>query len=616
MNDRDALRARTIDWAARLPLIGEPEIARLLGVSEHDARRLAHDLVRLGWLESLEPGSRELDPRRRYVLRAEAVPALADAVGVSKVERELPVRLRDTLHRVTQFEITVGVARLLADLADHVRRSGLGELADARSLPLGLVSREQWWLAGTSGYGCLREGTQWAPFMVAWDRAAAPDDHRRARVRAWANARADVARRWGPDGLATMLLVCPGERERAVWEQALLKRREEDPYTAPSVLLTTREALRVDGVGGRIWRRPGDRDARFLVKAIGWGSAPPITTSWLSDSPDRVTDLAPRQGESIRGWARAEMTRRAGGPIWRRIGAIAAVLEPGERAIVDWIARFELLAAADLAAFRNESAALVERRLERVVHCDLVCTAPLNDRSIYEREVRMDRDSEARYVLTEQGIRFLAERADVPVAVFRERGGIRPRKRRDGQHGAVRHVEHTIGTNRALAQFARDARASGGRLIETRNDAESAWSFTDSDGREYWIRPDASGIVELGGERFPFVLEYDRGTLDAGDFRGKFEGYRRFYARQAWRSRYPREPLLLFVCVDSRAESRVARALEAEAPELPALLTSEWRSDANPSNQDGLLGSIWNSPRPSSHAGALSPSLFRVRASI
>ena len=230
----------------------------------------------------------------------------------------------------------------------------------------------------------------------------------------------------------------------------------------------------------------------------------------------------------------------------------------------------------------------------------------------------MTHDDDVRYVLTEQGMRFLAARAGVPPSTFGKHGAVTyvPEAEQEHPERAVRHVEHTLGLNRFMVRLARDARARGWKLAEWRNEAESTCRFVDATGRAAWIRPDAAGVIDADGERVPFVLEYDRGTLDAGDFRGKFEGYRRFYARQAWRSRYAREPLLLFVCVDSRAESRVARALEAEAPELPALLTSEWRSDANPSNQDGLLGSIWNSPRSSSHAGAFSPSPFRVRASI
>ena len=43
-----------------------------------------------------------------------------------------------------------------------------------------------------------------------------------------------------------------------------------------------------------------------------------------------------------------------------------------------------------------------------------------------------------------------------------------------------------------------------------------------------WIRPDGSGVIAVSGRRAPFLLEYDRGTLDSGDFAAKFGGYRRY----------------------------------------------------------------------------------------
>ena len=201
----------------------------------------------------------------------------------------------------------------------------------------------------------------------------------------------------------------------------------------------------------------------------------------------------------------------------------------------------------------------------------------------------MDRNHETRYVLTEKGIRFLAEQAGVTPAVLQKRGGIRPRKGWTGdQQPGVRHVEHTIGTDRVLARLATDARAKGGRLVEVRNDAESACGFTDARGRASAVRPDASGIVEVAGIRLPFLLEYDRGTLDAGDFRGKFEGYRRYYAGQHWRAAFEREPLLLFVCVDARAERRVLDGARSGSSAAPLLATTEVRC-----GRSGAFEAIW-----------------------
>lgn len=601
-----------LDWIGRLPLCGEAELARLLDLGEQTVRRLISELTRLAWIESLEPASQELQPRPRYLVRVRAVPALASAVGLTNMERELPVGLRETLERVTRFEIIVGINRLLADLAAHVRRTGEAELVDARSLPLRLAGRNRWWPVGANGYGCLRDGDTWAPFLIVWDRVLAPDSHRRARVRAWTDARTALDGHWGKGGLPPVLVVCPGEHERVVWEQALLKARIDHPFTLPFVLMTTREALATPGAGGSVWRRPGDGDAVRLIDVVGWGEQPPFTMPLLSDAPGRASSVVCERGESLRAWARDEVVHRPDGPLWRQIGALAIVLPPGERAIVEWVGQHPPLAADELAVFRNESRTLTDRRLEWGIRCGLVRRAPApGGRAVSEKEVHMNADTEVRYVLTDKGIEFLARRAGVTAAALQASGRVKPKKlwAGDGQSG-VRHVEHAIGINRFLARLAADARAAGGRLVDARNDAESAHGFADAHGRASAIRPDASGVVAVAGTRFAILLEYDRGTLDGGDFRGKFEGYRRYYEGGAWRGRFAEEPLLLFVCANDAAERRVIRAATEVAQAMPLFTTAEWRISRD---NAGALGGVWvrinaeSRANPTPHPGTGAP---------
>ena len=68
--------ARTLEWIARPPLCGEPDLAGLLGIDAIDARHLVHELARRGWVESIEPGSPEIELRRLACIREEALPAL------------------------------------------------------------------------------------------------------------------------------------------------------------------------------------------------------------------------------------------------------------------------------------------------------------------------------------------------------------------------------------------------------------------------------------------------------------------------------------------------------------------------------------------------------------
>lgn len=205
----------------------------------------------------------------------------------------------------------------------------------------------------------------------------------------------------------------------------------------------------------------------------------------------------------------------------------------------------------------------------------------------------MNHDDDVRYVLTEQGMRFLAARAGVPPSTFGKHGAVThvPAAEREHPQRAVRHVAHTLGINRFMVGLTRDARACGSLLAEWRNEAESTCRFVDRTGRAAWIRPDASGVVDTGGERVPFLVEYDRGTLDAGDYQGKFQGYRRYYATEAWRTAFNREPVLLFVCSHDEAERRVIRAATVvPRAVLPLVSTTEWRITHA---RDGALGDVW-----------------------
>src|SRR5690606_38118358 len=133
----------------------------------------------------------------------------------------MPVERNDLLRRVASIEVTAGVNHLCAALADELRRAGHGELGDARSLPLGGPAAARWWLPGVDGYGCLRAGRLSAPFLVVWDRAAAPDVHRRRRAALWQRDVTKVRGHWGRAGLPPLLIVCRTMREVAVWRGAL-----------------------------------------------------------------------------------------------------------------------------------------------------------------------------------------------------------------------------------------------------------------------------------------------------------------------------------------------------------------------------------------------------------
>ncbi|MYK69166.1 MAG: hypothetical protein F4020_06365, partial [Gammaproteobacteria bacterium] len=209
-------------------------------------------------------------------------------------------------------------------------------------------------------------------------------------------------------------------------------------------------------------------------------------------------------------------------------------------------------------------------------------------------------------LLTPLGLRLLARRDGVPVRRYARLAGVSaPHASAAGSaspSGAtppVRHRAHQLGLNSAVAWLASKARAGGGQLAACRNEAQSTSRFRHGGGTS-WVRPDASGVLVLGGRALPFLLEYDRGTLDSGDFRAKLAGYGRYYAGDAWRHDFDEAPGLLFVCSDGRAEERVARAVrrfgEGSGSPLPVLLTTDQLREWSAGSRGGLLGPVWRTP--------------------
>ena len=397
-----------------------------------------------------------------------------------------------------------------------------------------------------------------------------------------------LARRWGAGGLPPILVVCPSERELSVWEQAILRHQEDGGVDPIDVLLANGGELARHGGGDAGWRVPGRSQAASLMERLGWGTPPPVTRVCLPESLDALPEPPPRAA-SVRAWAATLATVDTPGPIWQSVGMLALSIGATDRPLIEWIARHPLLSAPELAALLNESQSLVQRRLERLVRCGAV-RAAATPASEGERNRSTDR-----YVVTELGMRTLAARAGVPPTTFARYGGVTvPDFARPNEAPRViRHAKHTIGVNRFFARLTRDARRTGWRLEEWRNEAESTRRFVAADGRTSWIRPDGAGALTRGQHSCSFLLEYDRGTLDGGDYPAKFAGYRRYFAAQEWRGDFPNEPMLLFVCSDDRAERRVVGALRAKAAGLPTLVTAEWRYERVDGPNASTLGSIW-----------------------
>ncbi len=285
-----------LEWIARLPLLGEPELARLLGIEEVDARGVRRLLERQGWIEWFVPGTDAIEQRRLSFVREEAMPELAAAGDIAQIAlpAHLPVLRRDTLARIARVELTASVNRFFSELTAWPDLPRL-ELEDARSLPLTASPAERWWLPALEGYGCLRAGALRAPFFVAWDRTAAPDQHRTRRVGAWIAAAPTVAAHWGAEGLPPLLLVCAGQRARSTWERSIGQAADRTAARPAEILLISARELAVDGPAGGDLARSGDRPVRLTAGAarVGGGAiVPTVAIARRTRSPDAADDHA------------------------------------------------------------------------------------------------------------------------------------------------------------------------------------------------------------------------------------------------------------------------------------------------------------------------------------
>lgn len=569
-DERAALLARGLEWVRRLPLLRDRELGLLLGLAEADARFLLWDLARELRVTSTAHSSAELDPRARLWF------ACADAGDPTT--SGAPSRRADLLDRIARIEITAGVNRLLARVGADARDAHGAELAAATSLPFAAPRSERWWPPGVEAYGCLRAGRLSAPFFVAWDRPGAPDAHRRQRVANWALAHDDVTRAWTDTAIPPVLVVCADERSRVVWEREIERRAERSEGVGPHVLVTTALEVRDAGEAAAIWRAPGRPDATPLVEGLRWAECPPRFPIEARALPRRM-DRLPE--EPLRTWATRMLI--APGRCSRRewLAAFGTIGDPEEKELLRWLGRHPLLSAAELAALLGREVALLERRLDRLALCGAVFVEGADGQRM-------------RYSLQRRGIEYLAARDGVPPRRYERHAGfsVPPLDPHNPAGVAVVHREHLLGLNGFAAELAEDARAAGWRLV-WRNEAQSTRRFVDEDGR-WWIRPDASGELRRGDRVQPFLLEYDRGTLDGGDYGPKLAAYARYYRLERWREEFGREPGLLFACVDARAEKRVLRMVRGLDGALPVLVTSGDRSEHRV--EGGLLGPGWRTP--------------------
>jgi len=527
---RDAVR-----WLARLPFLGVHDLALLTGQPEPDVEGALREMKQDGLVDAATPSSPELDGAPLYVLTEPTRRWLRSTLDGETVQT-LPLAWRDIVHWLARLEATVALNAFAAGLAASLH-SADHEVSDFHVLP---VRRPQdaWWPPGVQGYGCIRTVAGAAPFFVFVDRAGAPSAHRAALIAGWYRFR-EGPQPWGYD-IPPILALCPGQAREGQWARAVLASAERRDAVPLRVLLTSAVAG-TDGFGLRTWQPvagPGRAALMEWLPVRHWDHLA------LSSAP--LPDLGPpapgEERQPLHRWAREVANGAIGATTLERTAALSLTTSEVEKRLLECLARHPLLSEADLATVLHRDRRLVRSAIERATTQGLIAHVERSD------------DRCRRYCLASAGLRTLALRDGVPVRRYARHAPVTVLTAAEGERvpTLLQQYEHTVGANSFFIAWL-EGPPGGPPLLSWLSAAESAIRF-ESGGRRRWLRPDGAGALLIGHQRFPFLLEWDRGTERPPVLAEKLARYEEFFRSHTTAAN---EPTVLFVTTSPQREDLV-----------------------------------------------------------
>ncbi len=560
---RDALR-----WLARLPFLGVHDLALLTGQPEPDVEGVLREMKQDWLVDAVTPSSPELDSAPLYVLTEPTRRWLRSSLDGETV-RSLPLAWRDIIHWLARLEATVALNAFAAGLAASLH-SADHEVADFHVLP---VRRPQdaWWPPGVQGYGCIRAVAGAAPFFVFVDRAGAPSAHRAALIAGWYRFRKGP-QPWGYD-IPPILVLCPGQAREGEWARAVLASAERRDSVPLRVLLTSVVADG-EGSGPPTWQPVAGPSPAALMEWLPVRHSDHLPVSSVP-MPDPLPSARDGERQPLRRWAREVATGARNATTIERTAAVALTTTMVEKELVECLSRHPLLSEADLATVLRRDRRLVRSAVERATSQGLIAD--------------VERSRCRRYCLASAGLRVLALRDGVPVRRYARHAPVTVVTAGEGERvpTLLQQYEHTVGANSFFVSWLHEVRAGGPRLLAWLSAAESATRF-ERGGRRRWLRPDGAGTILVGDRRFPFLLEWDRGTERVAILAEKLARYTEYY--QACQSAGTNSPTLLFVTTTPQREELVWQLAERVLRDAAACLRT---TTASLVERRGPAHAIW-----------------------
>jgi len=538
--ERERLALTTL---AAMPFLDYLELASVSGMAESTARHVLGRLRRKGLVDFIRHASHLTATTRRWFATNEGLRSLAseNGTGIDRLLRMHPVSAHWRRILMARLDAVAVAYRLTSAVADAV---GSPRFRWYRAAPLDAAMT----LPDGRTVGVIRQGPTADRTSIS-DRIHRLLDPDQSRPRA-------------------LLALMPDE---ARLRQA---RRLMDRYPGP-VYLTLESHAAGLLPDDRVWR--GTSAPAFLsLGEIFVHLRPGGRVPWESPTarlhlPDD-TDL-----------------RRVEDGVASHL--LTVVLRPTEKRMLDCLADWPLITAADMGGILGLSTSGVSRLTVRLGDLGLLSEVVL--------------DGSRRLALSDRGLALLARRDRVSVGAAHRRWSVESldgeglSSWRDVPGGRsrplARTVEHTQAVHRFLAALARQAKGMPGCLVSQLSPPQHAARYFRYGGSLRSIHPDAFGIARVNGRDLPFFLEWERRALNPSTMTARLAPYLRYYSSNRPMDDHGERPLVLIAFADHLAEANfldvARREMERANVKLPL-----WVSSGEALEKAGPLGRAWRSP--------------------
>ena len=260
--------------------------------------------------------------------------------------------------------------------------------------------------------------------------------------------------------------------------------------------------------------------------------------------------------------------------------SLSVQLTAAEKQVLDLLASWPICTKEQLAGLMG---GVTRRRVNQVLRS-------LTNRFLLKAEGK-------RYVLTDDGLRYLARRDRASVNMILRRWSAERHNGHDsrapGYHGtSLRTVASQMDHHDAVTSFAATLTAEAVRsqayeIFDLQPTSRSTIGYKYND-TNYVLHPDAAFILGRWGYTRHCLLEFERRAITPKRIRARLINYRRYF-RSGWpiRDHEGYNPLVLFVFENAKSERAFLRV--ADGVDIPSMLTS----NNDLINKRGVLGEVW-----------------------